>query len=345
MELLDRYLQAVRKHLPAKRQDDIIAELRANLESQIEDKEAEMSRTLTMGEIEAILKKMGPPMLVAGRYLPQQYLIGPGLFPVYWYVLRMALTWAAVIYIVVSAIQIALAAQDSPLILEAVLRVPSVLFLTAAWVTAAFAAFEYAGALGLITFPGLSYLQTEWSPGSLPPLERTQGEGKPRTYVQAAAEVIFGLLSILWLLLVPHHPWVMFGPGAAFFAASPLKLTAVWWTFYWWAIAFSTAQLTWRGAALWRGTWRFPHPLEKIVMDIFGLVPLFILIAAPGRRYIELKNAVSGPILVHGALIDVGQFNYWTYRVILLIVTISTLQLLWEIVQMGIAKWRERAAR
>ena len=37
MEILERYLQAVKKYLPWQRQDDIIAELRANLEAQIED--------------------------------------------------------------------------------------------------------------------------------------------------------------------------------------------------------------------------------------------------------------------------------------------------------------------
>jgi len=42
MELLDRYLQAVKRHLPWERQDDIIAELKANLESQLEDKESEL---------------------------------------------------------------------------------------------------------------------------------------------------------------------------------------------------------------------------------------------------------------------------------------------------------------
>ena len=49
MELLDRYLQAVKKYLPARRQDDIIAELRANMESQIEDKESELGRPLHPG--------------------------------------------------------------------------------------------------------------------------------------------------------------------------------------------------------------------------------------------------------------------------------------------------------
>jgi hypothetical protein len=56
MELLDRYLQAVRKHLPGKRQEDILAELRANLEAQLEDEEAELGRPLTRQEAEAWLK-------------------------------------------------------------------------------------------------------------------------------------------------------------------------------------------------------------------------------------------------------------------------------------------------
>ncbi len=40
MELLDRYLQAVRFWLPRKQQDDIIAELGEDLRSQIQDRES-----------------------------------------------------------------------------------------------------------------------------------------------------------------------------------------------------------------------------------------------------------------------------------------------------------------
>jgi hypothetical protein len=89
MELLDRYLQAVKKHLPLKKQDDVIAELKANLESQLEDKEAEQGRPLSAKEAEDWLKQIGPPIQMAAKYQPQQYLIGPALFPVYWYVLRL----------------------------------------------------------------------------------------------------------------------------------------------------------------------------------------------------------------------------------------------------------------
>ena len=72
MDLLDRYLDAVQRHLPWDRQDDILAELRANLESQLEDKEEELGRPLTKEEAEAWLKKIGPPIQVAGRYKPDR---------------------------------------------------------------------------------------------------------------------------------------------------------------------------------------------------------------------------------------------------------------------------------
>jgi hypothetical protein len=82
MELLDRYLEAVRKHLPWQRQDDIIAELRANLEAQLDEKEASLGRPLTAAEAEAWLKQLGSPILMAAPNQPQQYLIGPAIFPI-----------------------------------------------------------------------------------------------------------------------------------------------------------------------------------------------------------------------------------------------------------------------
>ena len=46
MELLDRYLNAVRFWLPAAQQDDIIAELGDDIRSQIEEREATLGRKL-----------------------------------------------------------------------------------------------------------------------------------------------------------------------------------------------------------------------------------------------------------------------------------------------------------
>ncbi len=87
MDLLDRYIQAVRFWLPRSKQDDISAELAEDIRSQMEEQEAKLGRKLNEAEVAAILKRRGRPILVANRYRPQQYLIGPALFPIYRFVL------------------------------------------------------------------------------------------------------------------------------------------------------------------------------------------------------------------------------------------------------------------
>src|SRR5258708_39088519 len=91
MELLDRYLQAVRFWLPKAQQQDIIAELSSDLHSQIEDKEMELGRTLDKAELEVILRRCGSPILGGSRYRPQTPLIGPALFPIYFFLLNLVL--------------------------------------------------------------------------------------------------------------------------------------------------------------------------------------------------------------------------------------------------------------
>ena len=83
MELIDRYLQAVRFWLPkTKSQEDVLAELGEDLRSQIEAKESEVGRPLDKNEVGEILKHCGAPMSVAARLAPKRYLIGPTLFPI-----------------------------------------------------------------------------------------------------------------------------------------------------------------------------------------------------------------------------------------------------------------------
>jgi hypothetical protein len=94
IDLVDRYLQAVRFWLPkTHRQDDLIAELGEDLRSQIDDKETELGHTLDKVEMAAILRRCGSPMMVASRLGPQRHLIGPALFPIYEFVLKMVLLW------------------------------------------------------------------------------------------------------------------------------------------------------------------------------------------------------------------------------------------------------------
>jgi len=98
MDLLERSLQAVGQYLPVKGKDDTLAELRENLLAQLEAREEELGRPLTQTEVASVLEKHGRPMLVAARYLPQQSLIGPGLFPIYWFTLKKSFPFVVLAY-------------------------------------------------------------------------------------------------------------------------------------------------------------------------------------------------------------------------------------------------------
>src|SRR5215469_11257696 len=83
MELLNRYLHAVAARLPDAYREDIVAELRGELLSRIEDREAELRRPLTEREVVASLKAYGHPLIVAASYVHGQHLISPALLPFY----------------------------------------------------------------------------------------------------------------------------------------------------------------------------------------------------------------------------------------------------------------------
>lgn len=341
MELLDRYLQAVSKHLPHARQQDILAELRANLEAQLEDKEAALGRPLTQGESEDWLRQIGAPMQVAARYLPQQSLIGPTIFPMYWFVLRTALLWAVVIYTVVNTVLIALSQPDAPTIAVALLRVPGVVFTVAAWVTFIFAAIEFLSARYPEKCAPFVQQTTQWSPTTLPPLEKLHPSLSPRSFPRAIAEVIFGFLFLIWLLLIPQYPVLLFGPGAKYFQQSPFQIAPVLLLFYVWVIALNVLQLVWRGVDLARGAWQRPQPLQHIVFKAFSLIPIAVLLRAPGHALVLLKSPELDSTR-YGATLDA--LNEGIHKGLLVILAIVVLQLLWDLSRWLLNARRARSA-
>ena len=344
MELLDRYLQAVKKHLPVRRQDDIIAELRANLESQLEDKEAELGRPLTTGEAEDWLRTLGPPMMVAARYQPQQYLIGPTIFPMYWFVMRTVFLWATVIYSLVSGIVLVFQPWHDNSVIEAVLRIPGILANSAVWVTLVFAGIEFAMTHFPDKLPPIEGMTREWSPGSLPPLEKapTTGCGKRRSFAQAVAEVIFGFFLLVWLLLIPKNPFLLLGPGVVYLRVAPFQLADVWVTFYWLIVGLNILQLCWKSADLVRGTWQQPGGVQHIVFKVFGIIPLIVLLNARDQIYVTLKNPEVNQVR-YGIAVD--NLNHWLHTGLSVICAIVVLQLIWDVAQIARAAWRANAAQ
>jgi hypothetical protein len=75
MELIDRYLYAVCKHLPQKMKKDIEDELRSSILDAID---AKSGGNPTQEDIISVLKDFGPPRKVAHNYTTGgSYIIGP----------------------------------------------------------------------------------------------------------------------------------------------------------------------------------------------------------------------------------------------------------------------------
>jgi hypothetical protein len=90
MNLIDKYIAEVGKHLPRKSRADIEAEIRSTLEDMLDERKQAQGAADDATVIE-LLKEFGPPQEVASQYQThqRQFLIGPRLFPIFTLVTRV----------------------------------------------------------------------------------------------------------------------------------------------------------------------------------------------------------------------------------------------------------------
>jgi hypothetical protein len=215
MDLIDRYLIAVRRALPQDLQDDVIAELTDSLRSEAEEHESATGHPMTEAEQAGILKKRGHPFLMASRYLPQQYLIGPLLFPYYRQTLKFVVFWVVLPIVLIGGAIHAIYAADPAGVWSRVIA--------GAWNGAIYS-------IGIVTivFAILEHEKTRislfenWNPAKLP--EPQSGRMVPRS--ESVMGLVFSLTFLVWwtgLLRVPDFAFIDSRPVT--FVPSPIWAT------------------------------------------------------------------------------------------------------------------------
>ena len=92
MDLVEDYLRAVAALLPKAQRDDIVAELRDIVLTRLEARQAELGHPPTDAEIEDVLREIGHPLVVAGRYREgPQTIVESALYPFWLFAVKAAI--------------------------------------------------------------------------------------------------------------------------------------------------------------------------------------------------------------------------------------------------------------
>lgn len=273
MDILERYLQAVAEHLPAKNRQDTVAELRANLLAEMEGREEELGRPLTEDEAAKILEAHGRPIMVAARYRPQHALIGTAMFPLYWHTLKKSFPLLVLAYAAVEGVRVFLQGQPLSELTGALLRFWSVGLIYWAIVTLGFAIFEYLQQTSTVNFD-----LGRWSARELPKLQPAE---KGPSRMHDIADAIASIGGILWLLYLPNHLYLIFGPGAKYIHGMPFVLMPDWRAFYWQIIELLAVMAVVKTVML-VGTLRPWRAWLKLGVQMLGIgIPAIMLQAKP----------------------------------------------------------------
>ncbi len=269
MELLKSYLHSVKLYLPKGQKDDIIKELSDDLQSQMEEKERTLGRSLTEDEQADILRQYGDPMTVANRYRKEyrsvafgRVLISAEMFPVY--VIFLCFNLAVTALIVGLSV-----AKGNPL------NIP-MLFVSLA--------IQFVVVTGVVVL--LDFLRRKFPKSWLyPPMALGPVTPIPR-WQSVSGLVVFGVFT-LWWAAVPYVPSLFFGR-----AAGSLELTPVWHTYYVPILVLLLAGIGQRAINLVRPLWTWVHAFTRMVTNLAGLfLQYFIIVGAP---YVVVADSAKG---------------------------------------------------
>jgi hypothetical protein len=258
MNLIDRYIYEVGRHLPRKNRSDIQAELRSLLIDALEDR---AGHEPTEADVVELLKGYGPPKAVAASYYPEgQYLIGPALYPLF--KLVTGITLAAVLGAQLLAWVIAyFIAQDPFFPLEALAGLLTAIPTALGMVVIVFAFLQ--------RFEVRPDIEDEpWDPESLPKLDEAETVKRG----ERIFGIVMGIVILVFLAFFPQWIGFVTTPGGEFFA-NPVITQYIGW--------ISLSILVGIGLdinLLRQGRWGTITRLAKIAANLLSITVLFLLV-------------------------------------------------------------------
>ena len=320
MDLIDRYVYEVGRHIPRRKRGDILEELRSLLVDTLED---HFGEDPSESQVEHLLKEFGRPRDVAASYYPQsQYLVGPTLYPLFRMVAGIVVAAVLGAQVIAWFVGVFIAGETFS-VLEMISSLVNSVPNSLGWVLITFMLLQY--------FDAKPYLEEEtWDPKKLP--EIVPGEEVKR------GETIVGLVfGMFFLALVTFFPqWIGFitTPGGNFYP-NPVILDNL--------LLVRIALAAGVGLnlfMLWRNRLNLRTRLMRIGLDIYQAIVLALLVIGH-YRWLAARSS-SGLLdgveaierLAEGGWELVGMHAYrWAFAIALIITVIDILASIYRLIR------------
>lgn len=261
MDLIERYLQAVGRHLPIKNRSDILAELRSNLKDMLE---ARIQGEATEDDVARLLKEFGPPEKVAASYYPEgQYLVGPALFPSYRASVALTLLVVVIVHLVLIGVLV-IFAGDYAGALKIVGDFIGVVFSALGVLTLVFYILQRAGVRG-------NQQAQDWDPRQLPEVDAAKEIKRSELIFEIAFSVVF---LTIFLILRDGITVVSTPAGKSWTVVNPVLNQYLGLIVISLVIGIGVDIFL-----LWKARWTLGARLAKIGSNLVSLAVLAVLIA------------------------------------------------------------------
>jgi hypothetical protein len=272
VDLVERYVHQVGRYLPAKERADIEAELRSQIQDQLEDR---FAGSPTEAEVASVLKEFGYPYVMATSYMGEQYLVGPLLYPFMMMVLRYGWLIIPAIVVFLNVFGALITPPQKPilnLLVETVIAAIQASLIFSAVVVLIFAIIQRASL-------ELKDKESTFNPSELPQVNDPSVVDRLESAFGLAIATIITLVMFYWLqvggLTLRFN---LSDPGEVIPVSAPWLILLI-------LLVFAQGIL-----GLWvlrRNRWSAGLLLTEALLEVAGLIPLYFAVLLP---FIERLN-------------------------------------------------------
>jgi hypothetical protein len=288
MNIIDKYITEVGKHLPRKQRADIEAEIRSTLEDMLEERK-QSEGPADEATVIALLKEYGSPREVAESYTGPHYLIGPRVFPIFELVTKIVM--AVLLTIALAGLGIGLA-RSNVTGLELLKRIGESALSSFGWMVSAFGNIVLTFAILERVLPAKEFEEEEeWNPAEL---AREPDPDKVK-FGEQIFEMFFLILFLIVFNLYPNLIGFGFLNNSEWVLISSM-LTDAFFSYLPWINILFALQLGFNVYLLHQGIWTTSLRIVNAVLELGSIALAVAMLRGPDLVALTPEQLAGTPV-------------------------------------------------